>query len=398
MGKYTLIQFKRLGKALVWAVPAMALLTACLLLGAYALLAGQSREEGRTEFPVGIVGIPDSGMLRMGLSAIESLDELGFAVDIMEFSEEKAQAALESGQIKAYAVIPPGFVSAANRGELLTIRYITKANAGGMNTLFQQEITAIISRLLVQSQKASFGAYEALQPHIGHEEANRVLNELSEELAQYIFLRNRTAQVTLLGVGDAPGFAEYLACGLAVTLALMAALSFAPISVLQNAGVNILLRSRGRSDVGQSLADYLVLFVGVFACLAVLLLGLGMALPQLTAFALLPLVPVAAMAAALAYLCYSWMRQLLGGVLLYFFTALAMALVCGCIYPVWFFPESIQRLAAALPGGMARQYLTDCLSGRSSAALWGLLGYTAAFVALGLIGRVRRIRAGEVGE
>lgn len=397
MGKYTLIQLKRLGRALVWAVPAMALLTVCLVLGAMAMLAGQSQEDSRTQFPIGIVGIPDSGMLRLGLSAIESLDDLGFAVDMQEFSEEEAEAALESGQINAYAVIPPGFVSAANRGEILTIRYITKANAGGMNTLFQQEVTGIISRLLLQSQKASFGAYAALEPYIGHEEANRVLNEFSEELAQYIFLRNRTGQVELLGVGDAPGFAEYMACGLAVTLALMAALSFAPMSVLQNAGVNILLRSRGRSDIGQSLIDYLVLFAGEVVCLAVLLLGVSLAIPQIKLSMLLPMLPIAAMVAALAFLCYSWMRQLLGGVLLYFFTALAMALVCGCMYPVWFFPESIQRLAAVLPGGMARQYLTDFASGRSGSALWGLLGYSAAFLALALVGRVRRIRAGEVG-
>ncbi len=392
MGKYALLQCKRLARVLVWILPAMAALLVCLGLGGKALINGQNAQASRQEFPIGLVGVPDSGMLRMGLNAIDSLDDLGFAVELIELTAEEAPQALESDRVRAYVVIPEGFVSAANRGELKTIAYVSKAQAAGINTLFQQEVTAIIGQVLLQSQKASFGSYDALEPYVGHDRANHALNALSEELAEFVFLRNRTGTVALLGFDQAPSFAMYLACGLSVTLALMVALSFAPLTVQQNIGVNTLLRARGRSDILQGIVDYFAIFAGEFLVIAVLLFGASIAVPQVRLSLLLPAVPVCALAAALAFFCFSLSRHLLSGLLLYFFTALSMALVSGCMYPAWFFPVTLQRLAAWLPAGLAREYLTAAVTGIESHALWGLLGYTAIFAALGIMLRARRIR------
>jgi hypothetical protein len=324
---------------------------------------------------------------------MDSLDELGVAVELLEFSQEEAAEALEKGRIKAYVLIPDGFVSAANRGQLKTIEYITTPNAAGINVLFEQEVTAIISQVLLQSEKASFGAYDALEPQIGHQEANRAMNELSQELAQFVFLRNRTGEKVLLGFSGAPGFGAYLAAGIAVTMALLISLSFAPIGVQQTLGVNILLRSQGKSDILQGLADYFTLFAGEIATIFVLLLGVGVFDPGLALSLAVRFLPVAAMAVGLGFLCYSAMRSLLGGLLAYFFAAIGLAFVCGCLYPAWFFPERVQRLAELLPAGLARSFLLG-----ENAALLPLLGYTAVFVALGVMLRVGRIRAGEVGE
>lgn len=391
MGKYLGLQLKRLSRVLVWSVPLMAVLLACLVLGAVALIAALNADDSRLEFPIGLVGVPDSGTLRLGLSAIDSLDDLGVAVEFVELSAEEAPQALEDGRVKAYVVIPEGFVSAANHGQLKTIEYVSAPQAAGINALFEQEVTAIISQVLLQSEKASFGSYAALEPELGHEEANRVMDQLSQELAQFIFLRNRTGSVEILGFDRAPGFGTYLAAGIAVTMALLICLSFAPIGVQQNLGVNILLRSQGRSDILQGVIDYFTLFFGEIATIFVLLLGAGAFAPKLALSVALRFLPVAAMAASLGFLCFGAMRSLLGGLLAYFFAAVSLAFVCGCIYPAWFFPESVQRLAQVLPAGLARSFLLG-----SNSALLPLLGYTAVFVALGVMLRVRRIRAGEV--
>ncbi len=391
MGKYLILQLKRLLRVLRWSVPLMAALLVCLALGALALVDTLNADESRLEYPIGLVGVPDSGTLRLGLSAIDSLDELGVAVEFLELTEEEAAEALQKGRIKAYVIIPKGFVSAANRGELKTIEYVSAPNAAGINVLFAQEVTAIISQVLLQSEKATFGSYDALEPQLGHDGANRAMNELSEELAQFVFLRNRTGKLEILGFSGAPGFGAYLAAGIAVTMALLICLSFVSIGVQQNLGVNIILRSQGRSDILQSLADYFALFTGEIATILVLLLGVGVFVPKLAVSLALRFLPVAAMAAGLGFLCFGAMRSLLGGLLVYFFAAVSLALICGCMYPAWFFPESVQRLAEVLPGGLARSFLLG-----SNRALWPLLGYTAAFVGLGAVCRVRRIRAGEV--
>lgn len=391
MGKYAILQLKRLGRVLLWSVPLMAALLVCLAVGASALLNTLNADESRLEYPIGLVGLPDSGTLRLGMSAIDSLDDLGVAVEFVELTAEDAPGALESGRVKAYVVIPDGFVAAANRGELMTIEYVCAPNAAGINALFAQEVTAIISQVLVQSEKASFGSYDALVPELGHQEANRIMNALSEELAQFVFLRNRATQTTILGVAGAPGFGPYLAAGVAVTMALLIALSFAGLGVQQNLGVNIILRSQGKSDILQAITDYFAMFAGEIATVFVLLLGVALFAPKLALSLALRFIPVAAMAAGLGYLCFSAARSLLGGLLTYFFAALSLALICGCMYPAWFFPESVQRLAECLPAGLARAHLLG-----GSDALWPLLGYTAVFVALGAALRVRRIRAGEV--
>ncbi len=392
MGKYAILQLKRLLRVLLWILPAMGALMLCLGLGGKAILEDQSSEKDRQAFPIGLVGVPDSGLLRLGLSAISSLDDLGFAVDFIELSPQEAPQALETGKVSAYVVIPEGFVSAANRGEIMTIEYVTTAQAAGIHTLFEKEVTAIIGQVLLQSEKASFGSYDALAPIVGEDRADQVLNALSQELARFIFLRNRTGRTELLGFDKAPSFGVYLGCGLSVTMALMIALSFAPVCVQQNSEVNILLRARGRNDIFQGIVDYFTVFVGEALVIALLLLGAKLFVPGVRLGWLLPAIPVAALAAALAFFCFSLVSSLLSGVLLYFFTAVCMALVCGCMYPVWFFPVALQRLAAWLPGGLAREYVTVAVAGGETHALWPLLGYTALFIVLGVALRVRRIR------
>ncbi len=392
MGKYAILQLKRLGRVLFWIVPAMAALMLCLGLGGKAILEGQSSDKDRQAFPIGLVGMPEDGLLRLGLSAIESLDGLGFAVDFIELSPQEAPQALETGRVSAYVVIPEGFMSAAYRGEIMTVEYVTTPQAAGIHTLFEKEVTAIIGQVLLQSEKASFGSYDALAPVVGEQRAGEVLDQLSQDLARFIFLRSRTGNIRLLGFESAPSFAVYLGCGLSVTLALMIALSFAPVCVQQELEVNILLQARGRSGIFQGIVDYFVVFIGETVVIALLLLVAKLLAPGVRLRWLAPVLPVCALAAALAFFCFSLTRQLLGGVLVYFFTAVCLALVCGCMYPVWFFPVSVQRMAALLPVGLAREYLTAGIAGMETHALWGLLAYTALFIVLGIVLRAGRIR------
>ena len=101
MGRYLILQLKRLLRVLRWSLPMMAVLLVCLAVGAMALVNTLSADESRLEYPIGLVGLPDSGTLRLGLSAIDSLDDLGVAVEFLEFTQEEAAQALEKGRINA---------------------------------------------------------------------------------------------------------------------------------------------------------------------------------------------------------------------------------------------------------------------------------------------------------
>jgi hypothetical protein len=67
------------------------------------------------------------------------------------------------------------------------------------------------------------------------------------------------------------------------------------------------------------------------------------------------------------------------------------------MYPVHFFPVSVQKLAAWLPAALARSVLGGCISGQQDTATWALLlGWCALFAAVGIVARVRSVKEARV--
>ena len=91
---------------------------------------------------------------------------------------------------------------------------------------------------------------------------------------------------------------------------------------------------------------------------------------------------------------YTLSGDLVGGVLLQFFLGVAMCFVSGCLYPVYFFPESVQHLAQYLPAGLARSHLAGYITG--DGAVLPLLGWCAVFCAVGVASRVRAVKEARV--
>lgn len=389
MGKYYRLQAKRLGRQLLAVVLALVLLALCLGLGARGMLARQRVER----FPIGLVGIPDSGTLRLGMTALEALDDIGMALELVELTAHQAPAALARGQVKAYVVIPEDFAREASCGNILPIEYVTAPEPEGITALFQQELTAIIGHILMDGEAASFGAYDALAPEKGHREANAMIHDFSLELAELLFLRNRATVTVTLGVGNAPSLGVYLACGLSVAALVLAASGFAPVLVQRPLGMSRMLCARGRSAWGLAFADLLVCLTGLTGVALAALPVARLFVPGLPWGLLWQALPAVGLVAAFCFLIFSATGQLHSALLLYFFLGLGSCLVCGCFYPGWFFPEAVQRFAAWLPPALARRQLTGALTGSfHGATLLACLGGSAVLAILGLWLRVRRIR------
>ena len=119
--------------------------------------------------------------------------------------------------------------------------------------------------------------------------------------------------------------------------------------------------------------------VGIF------LIGISIAahISLLTLFA--HALPVVLMAVSFSFMLYSLSSDLIGGILLHFFSSLLLCFVSGCLYPVYFFPSSIQKAAQWLPTGLARNQLASIVTEEAvlSQSLL-LVGYSALFVAIGI--------------
>ena len=107
--------------------------------------------------------------------------------------------------------------------------------------------------------------------------------------------------------------------------------------------------------------------------------------------------PVAFMLAAMNLLVFNLAGNLVSGLLLHFFSALALCYVSGCVYPATAFPVSVQKLAALLPTGIARQHLAAGVAGASDWGTFvGLLAYCGVFFSLALL--VRYYKTTRVGR
>jgi len=58
---------------------------------------------------------------------------------------------------------------------------------------------------------------------------------------------------------------------------------------------------------------------------------------------------------------YELVTNLISGILLQFFASVILCFISGCMYPISFFPQAVQKMSAFLPTGMARQQIAHCI-------------------------------------
>lgn len=384
MGRYFILQCKRLARYLPGALLAMAVLLGGLL-AAFALTV---RQEAPTDqkFQIALVGTADDMMMQMGLTALKAFDSSQLSMEILEMDEPTARTALEQGRIGAYIVIPEEFMDEAMKGHIPPLKFVSTTGAAGMVSVFKGEVTRVISTLVLESQRGVYGMQGAMKDaDIGGR--GKKMDALALTYVEYVLARDRVYSLRQLGAAEDMGLENYLLCGLMVLFLMLACLPFAPLMIRQDCALNRMLAARGRSALGQYLCDLAAYCGGILA--SVLVLGL-LARIYIKDLNLLPAIPAVLMLASFSFLLYALSSDLISGVLLQFFTALSLCFVSGCMYPVYFFPEGLQKLAPWLPTGAARAQLSACLTGEGNLPL--VLGYTLLFCVLGGYVRLRRMK------
>ena len=86
---------------------------------------------------------------------------------------------------------------------------------------------------------------------------------------------------------------------------------------------------------------------------------------------------------ALQYLIYELCSDVVSGTLLQFVVSIGLAYISGCIYPVGFFPKSLQIASSYLPIGFSFEYMKKVLLGNwlvSDALCCLIYGFALVFV------------------
>ena len=391
MVRYFLLRSKQFLRMLVWVIAASVLLGLCAAGAGTALIRQEAEGESQQKYRVALCGITDDPLLQLGITALQTFDETRHSVVLTTMQEPDAVQALEAGTLNAYVVIPEGFLTSALQGDVKTLRYVTAPGGTAVAKLFESEITAVIGQILLTAQKGSYGGYFALADNGAEGQALAVLNELCLEYIELAFLRTRLYSVQTLGVGNGLELTEYLTCGLAVCVIFLLSLPFIPISVQTDVAVNRMLAARGCPAWVQACVDLGCLLLGVLISVsAVLLLPIVAGVELCVAWG--DVLPVVFLATVVGFFICSLARDVISAVCLQFLVVIAMCFVSGCLYPAYFLPMMLRNLAAWLPTGLCRVYLTGCVTGADTAALGWILvaGILLAAAAVGI--RSRRIR------
>jgi len=396
--KYFFLQWKRFLRILPGVLcVVLALLVA---LGSAFVLISRPVDDTQSDqkLQLALCGSTDHPFLQMGLKALSAFDSTRHSMMILEMDEEAAAKALRAGTIAAYVVIPEDFMDEAMGGHILPLRFVSVSGAADIVAVFKQEITTMVSVLLVNAQKGVFGLMDAIRAYeMPYHQG--VVDSLAIEYVEYVLTRDNAYASQSLQLPGVLSFSEMLLCGLGVLFLMLVCLPYVPLLIRQNSPLSRMLVSKGKPAFLQSLHLFAAFLLSLLLVIAVLLsiaavFGNSFLSEILTGVKLweaaLRLLPVAVMAAAFSFFLCSFCADLISGVLLQFFSMLAMCFVCGCMYPVNFFPESIQNFARWLPAGIGRTQLAGCFSSIGvTENTWFLLAYAIAFVAAGSAIRTR---------
>ena len=395
MGRLFLLRCKQLWRLLPWVLTAAVLLSVCAAVAVSALVKQNTKSDARQKYRVALCAAEEDPLLRLGVEALKTLDETRFTVELQRMEEPEARQALQQGTVDAYVVLPEGFLQAALSGNVPTVPFVTTPGGTAVGQLFRQQITGIIAELLLCAQKGSYGAYYAMADNGLEEQALTGLNELCLKYILLALNRGNALKIQILGVGDGVSLEQYLTCGLTVAAIFLLCLPFTPMLVAKDLAVNQMLAAKGHPVAGLVLPDFICVTLGMLAVSGSVFGIMALAGAEYCV-RWVDTVSVVLLAAAMSYFLCGLATEPVSGVLIQFALFLGMCFLSGCMYPVYFFPATVQELAQWLPAGVCRQVLSAGVSGNADGvAGWLLFGFTACFLAAGAWIRCRRIRCGK---
>jgi len=379
MLKYLNLQIKRIKRLLLCLLLCTAVLVG-LLLAAYSAIAGSAiSDDQHSKLNIAMCGDVEHPLIQMGITALRAVDNTRFSMNYLLMEENDALDALESREIDAYVVVPDSFMQGALKGDLQKLKYVSSAGAVGIGTLFKDEITKAVSSIVsaCQSGMLAFDSLAAEYPVMDRE--GLAFTPLALTYVEYILIRGNTYTVEDLGISDPLGLDGYLISGLSVLLIGILTVPFGVTFIKKDRSLERILHSKQVKGYHQVFSEGITCFLGIIClmivCIAVIftadklgLFSIKDVFPFFSAHGLWQLILFALLLCTFFHFMFSLSKNLIGGLLLTFFGHIALSFVSGCMYPLYFFPETMQRFAAYLPHSFARLLLSDVLSGQMEVA------------------------------
>ncbi len=364
--KYLSAQIKRILRYLPFAVFLSLLLVTFFSVFAIRLIGDDSSAEDKQIVRIGMVGDTDSTFLGFGIEFIKEADSSNMMLSLETMTESEARFMLSSGKISAYIIVPEGFVEAASHGDVMQLDFVTLDVSGGITSVFKEEILTAVSRMLVHSQKGIYAMQELALSNGLRENYAKNTDELVLRYFNLILKRPSILKLDVRGVSDGVDFVTYLLCGLAVLCLSLFGIPYSALFIRTDNSLHRLAASRGFAIWKQTLCELFAYLAAVlttaFCVLATLSLMHFISIEvALHIFAVC--IPAVVLVAVLQFFAFAVADNIASGVILQFLGAIVLSYVCGCVYPISFFPKTLQLIGNVLPLGVARSYIISAVCG-----------------------------------
>ncbi len=403
--RYFGAQIKRTAKTF----PGMLLFTAVLTLGMCLVLhiiftLNASKEEHQI-VKVGVVGDVSDTYLGVGINVLKNLDTIKGMINVESMTEPEARELLAAGEIYAYVVIPDGFINSLVVGENRTITYVTTARAQGLGGALMSELIAEISDMVTLSQNSVYAMQEYLVENGMEEVLWEATDDFNVDILDAFLSRTDIYEIRQTGIANSLSLTGYFFCSVILIFLLLGGINSVSLFAREDASLFKILHMKKYGAAGQVLSELLAYVILMFFSICCVLAAavflkdtFGINVPEWDALGagrvrfIVKLLPVVLMLSAFQAFLYEIVPGVVNGVLAQFISAVSLAYISGCIYPITFFPEIVQKAAYYLPTGVGLRYLQKGLSGSN---VWPelllLLLFAAVFAALQTLERKRRI-------
>lgn len=374
--QYTHLETKRMLKRLPLICFGSLILIA-LLAGIFTLfqLNNKNTKENST-VTAGVVAEEGEPFVDWMITTVSSIKNTQYTLNFQRMDETTADTKLKSGEIEIAFIIPKNYVASIIDGENkhLTIRF-GKGQTTIVSFLFR-ELSHAASAFILDTEA---GIYTMQEYYKLHNLPNQSEDELTLNL-QYIkdiVSLDKGIRTEEVETQDSyPLLQQYLLSALVLFLFLWG-LTCSQMQTSQNQAFHNQLKLQGVGYTKQvfargfsffiiALANYLLLFVLASLLMTAFSLSVSGTLFSsilgLWRFALSG-IPILLLSSAFIQMIYEITRDAMGGVLFLFFSVLIMGLCSGCFYPLSYLPQTMQKIAPALPVYQACHYGLSVLNG-----------------------------------
>ena len=411
---YSALTAKRYFRLFPFILIVTVLLIAVLSVALFGLMSDSKEDELNDTVTIAVAGDVDDAYLQIAINAVEKLDLTKYSMKFPLMSEEEAREAFRNSRISGYIIFPEGFMKSARAGEVGQIYYVTSDGNPSLASRFTAEMIKTISSLVLAAQKATYG-FEgfALDRGMTYDELIPIAEKAVVKYVGNIVNRGLLYRVEDTGFDGYGTEDDSIVAGIVTVFLTLWGIACCTVATKKDVRLHRSMRAKGVGAAAQIAAEYaayLFFFITTVAliaaiacvCLAVISAAAPGSIPidvhtVLTWVKALPF-PILVVS-SMQFFLYEATSGIQNGVLAQFLTGVMIGFLSGCLYPPYFFPETVQKIGAYLPTGAARSVIASVTSGRSPSTQSILTGlaFFAVFSALSVLFRAGRIKGIKEG-